>query len=241
MLLSRFLPRIAPHHQFSRNSAQSTARAAAMSLHKSRVVTSLGDDVFKHGVNCLLPTYPRPKSLKGKFLYLKKSVAFSISRLKGLYTLRHKFVAGFKRKQFELEAKDLYARFNQAYARGDLPALREILTLESYDKYVPAVQSRPPNQIHEWQLQKFDGKAQILQIVICPLPAPSKELIQILAGIRSYQSLMIRNANGTTIGDDTMKKVHEYVVFERNVADSSWKIVTKIGKSPPPNYVLPAS
>ncbi|KAI8874451.1 hypothetical protein GQ42DRAFT_159790 [Ramicandelaber brevisporus] len=153
-------------------------------------------------------------------------------------------------------ALDLYTKWNTAFADADVATLKAILAPSLYAKQHAELKSRPGTNInnrqevntgglvYEWKMHEVIGKPKLQVFRVAELP--DKELlVQCTIGIRSKQSLEVRDKKTGTVVSGARNhqnpvEVYENIVVEAKAKDGAPKDLKILSKLPIPDLADPS-
>lgn len=133
------------------------------------------------------------------------------------------------------EAKDIYVRYQRAFAAGDVSAMRELLTLEmlSRAKQALAKRAHKPTEAMEWHGTVTSARA--LTVRFIPVDEMALNFAQICVRLESTQRVrLVSRPEGTVLRETAEKSLQEYWVFERltNKVDERWRMCGTLPLAP---------
>jgi len=133
------------------------------------------------------------------------------------------------------ELKDVYVKYNEAQASGDIHTLRIVSTGTALKEAEGRISALPPGANMKWQVQQWHGyplhprdqKLVNVRVLETDLKG-QRQLGQIIVRFDSDQALTVTQRNKAPIVRTS--RVREYWAFERMISDrqSRWKIRERI-------------
>lgn len=127
--------------------------------------------------------------------------------------------AGEKWNDLEKDMLSAYIAMNTAYAQNDVKALQSSCVPDMCNELAYRAAARSSNFKYEFEMNEVldDTKVLSLMVMDASTTAEKTTYCQLLARIRSKQSLRITDAKGKVVGGQQNKMIDEYVVFSRVV------------------------
>lgn len=128
-------------------------------------------------------------------------------------------------------AKALHLQMNEALAQGDKDTLRQICTIELYQKLATTIDHRPQGQRTEWQLVQYNQKLVYPKltddkVAMLPLPSGNQLIRQVIVSIASTQRIARfddKKGGAKIKGSQKTSEQLEHIVLSSIVNQKTWE------------------
>eukprot|EP01112_Ceratiomyxa_fruticulosa_P003119 TRINITY_DN1350_c0_g1_i1.p1 TRINITY_DN1350_c0_g1~~TRINITY_DN1350_c0_g1_i1.p1 ORF type:complete len:330 (-),score=64.99 TRINITY_DN1350_c0_g1_i1:48-1037(-) len=137
---------------------------------------------------------------------------------------------GFSVKNFGVIAKNAYVEINEAMAKGDVGALKHLVTPRMLTRLSTEIALIPKGHTCIWKVAEFK-KSKVVTIRMIKIGENNikADFAQITVEIAAIQSIQVKNEKGNIVTSSGNVLVEEYWTFERQIQHpaSTWRLLER--------------